>query len=146
MYITNYSSIFESDLKSFLKEIAVDEFNHPAWEDYIKDKDLTAYESGRNILIMGMDNEKIIGSCALIMVDEKTAKLNSFYVDKEYRSNGVGTYLYTIIENIAKRFEYEKIILCTYKEYEYATNFYNKNNFKIYKKEQNGEIWMEKNI
>ena len=144
MRIEFYTRQRKNDVINFLIDVAIGEFGFYEWEDYLKNKDFTPYEKKDSLFLMVLDNNKLIGTIGLLKVDDNTLKLNSFYVNKDYRNNKIGTELYDIAINFAKNNNYKKIILCTYDKFDIASKFYNNRGFYLQRKEDNGEIWLEK--
>lgn len=147
MHIEYYHESHKNNIIEFLKKIAIDEFGFSEWENYLDTKDFSPYNKDGSIFLIRFDNNNNINAtCGMLKVDEETVKLNSFYIDKEHRNLGIGSYIYNMVLNFAKTKGYKKIILCTYDEFDIATSFYKNRGFKIYKEENNGEKWLEKEI
>lgn len=146
MKIINYDDSLKTKIIDFLIEIAVCEFKHDTWLDYFKDKDFSPYKLNTSKFFIAMENDEIIATCGMLMIDSDIVKLNSFYVKSEYRYNGIGKKLFSMAIDFAIKNNYKKIILCTNNDYKLATRFYEKHGFKTYKMEDNYENWMEKII
>lgn len=143
--IITYSQNLNNDIINFLINITIDEFGHNNWLNYLQNKDFSPYLLNTSIFLIVLDeHNKIIGTCGGLKVDNETIKINSFYIAKKYRNNGIGKVLYNKILDFSKN-KYKNIILCTYKEYDIAMNFYKNNDFKVYKRDGD-EIWMKKKI
>lgn len=132
----NINKDFNKDLKKqiidFLKNQAIDEFGFVEWKDYLENKDFTPYLTNESLFVIIYDNNKIIATIAGLKKDIYTIKLNSFYVDKDYRNKKLGKYLYNLFYEFSKKY-YKTIILCTYDVFDIAYNFYQKQNFILYK-------------
>lgn len=128
-----YAPADKEQLINFLISIGVDEFDHgPEWIEYFQTKDYDQYiNNGSVCYIVKKDNE-IIATCALRNVDETTAELESFYVEKEFRGTGLAEILYDWIMRFAKKKNYKTIELCTHKEFFAAVRFYEKRGYELY--------------
>ena len=60
MQIINYEDKYKKDIIDFLIEIAVNEFNHLNWIDYLENKDFTPYLLDNSKFLIMLENEKII--------------------------------------------------------------------------------------
>ena len=78
-------------------------------------------------------NNKIIGVCAGLKKSDDVIKFNTFYVDKSFRSEGIGARLYEEFMNYAKEYKYKTIILGTCERLNLAIRFYEKRGFELYK-------------
>ena len=56
-------------------------------------------------------------------------EVKNFYVEKEYRGTGIAQDLLNILVEFAKEKGYKRLELDSYKEFERAISFYEKNNF-----------------
>lgn len=132
------------DAIKFLVQITAEEFGFPDWNNYFKHKLVEKYKVGKNAfwIVLNEDNE-IIGTCGALQEDDKTIKMNCFYINSNYRKLGIGQELYEIFLNFAQKEQYKEIILCTFKEFDIAIKFYEKRGFKLYKTEDN-EFWYKK--
>ena len=144
--IQKYNDKYKQKIIDFLINIAVNEFGFKDWLLYLKNKDFEPYKLNSSIFYFIEKNNKIIATCAAWKKDEKIIKLNSFYVDKNYRNQGIGKLLFEKTIQFAKQNNYKQIILCAHQQNEVAIKFYEKENFVIDRVEDNGEIWYKLNI
>lgn len=145
MQIIEFNEEYKDKIINFLISIAIDEFGHHNWLDYLKNKDFTPYLLNDSKFLIVLEDKKIIATIGALKVDKNIIKINSFYIDKNYRGKKLGTKLYNLILDFSKQNNYKEIILCTYDEYSIAKIFYDKNGFKLYKIDGN-EKWMKKDI
>ena len=144
--IVSYTDDLRIKIIEFLKSVAIDEFGFKEWKDYLENKSFEPYKTGcsKFLIVFNNDND-IIATIGGLKVDEKTIKLNSFYVKKEYRYHKIGTKLYNELIDYSKSMNYRCMILCTYDRYDVATKFYQKRGFKIYKNDEL-ERWYKKEL
>lgn len=143
--IVKYENKYKEEVINFLIKIAVDEFKHYNWIDYLKNKDFSPYLLDDSKFLIAIKDNEIIGTIGGLKVNNKIIKLNSFYVKDKYRHQGIGKKLYRLLLCFCKEKQYETIILCTYDEYDIAKKIYDKENFILYKEDGN-ERWMKKEI
>ncbi len=145
--IVPYQSALREEIVNFIKSIAIDEFGFKEWKDYLENKDFSSYENGESIfIIVKNESDEIIATCGGLKVDSETIKLNSLYVEKSYRGQHIGSILYQKVEEFAKEKGFKYIILCTYEKFDMAKDFYKKRGFKLYKIEEEIELWCKKEI
>ncbi len=144
--VVSYTDELRNEIVDFLKSVAIDEFGFNEWKDYLENKSFEPYKKDSSKFLVVFDNENnIIATIGGLKVDDKTIKLNSFYVKKDYRYHKIGTKLYNEIIKFSKDRNYEYMILCTYDRYDIATKFYQKRGFKIYKNDEL-ERWYKKEL
>lgn len=143
--IKKYSPKMRQQVISFLKSVAIDEFGFSEWKQYLENKDFSSYEKGESIFYVAYIGNQIIATCGGLKKDDKTIKLNSFYVDQKYRYQKIGSKLFSKFEQFAKQNGFSQVILCTYKQYEKAWHFYCKRGFYLYEKDGH-ELWCKKII
>lgn len=134
------------DVAKFLIDITSNEFGFSHWREYFEKKMPQKYKEGKNKfwIVLNAENQ-IIGTCGALQVDEKTIKMNCFYVDIKYRNCGIGNKLYDLFLEFVKKENYKTIILCTFKEFDIAIKFYEKNGFKLYETTED-EFWYKKEL
>ena len=134
--IKNYSEEYKEKVIEFFMKICIDEFGFKEWEEDIKNMDNHTYESdGGNFWIAVDKDNNVIGTIGLRNKGQSIGELKSMYVHKHYRGQNVAQKLLeTLLEFAIK---YERIILDTYKKFERAIGFYEKNGF--YNIEQIGD-------
>lgn len=84
-----------------------------------------------------LDQDKIIGTCRLVINQEK-AKLGRMVVSEEYRHRNIGSSLLKFCEDYALENNIEKIIVAAQLE---ALDFYLKNGYLV-----NSQVFYEANI
>ena len=75
------------------------------------------------------DSDEIIGTIAIMKKDKNTAELKSFYVNKNYRGNGISKKLFSTAIEYCKQINLHKIFLGTYSTMETAIHFYKNRGF-----------------
>ena len=109
-------------------KICVDEFGFKEWEEDIKNMDNNTYENnGGNFWIAIDKDNNVIGTIGLRNKGQLIGELKSMYVHKHYRGQHIAQKLLDTLLEFAVG--YEKIILYTYKRFERAIGFYEKNGF-----------------
>ncbi|MFW9823610.1 MAG: GNAT family N-acetyltransferase [Candidatus Thorarchaeota archaeon] len=101
---------------------------------------LENYDSNKDHLWVVENNSKVIGSIAIVKVDDKTAQLRWFLVEPHERNKGVGTKLMHEALSFCQNKGYNRVILGTISELEAARRMYVKNGFKLVNSETH-HIW-----
>ncbi len=144
--IKKYTEKYREQVIQFWIEICVKEFGFESWHEDIKDMDNHTYEQNNgNFWIAVNLADEVIGTIALKNIENNKGLLKSLYVKKEERKNGIAKALYNELIEFAKQNKYEIIELDTYHSFEYAIQFYKKNNFKI-KQHIDDKYIMEKQL
>ena len=91
------------------------------------------------------ENNKIIGIVSLQKYKNKIAKLRRLYINKNYREKGLGKKLLKLIEKIARKNIFQRIILNTNYDNEKSITLYEKNGFSKYKRIKS-RIYLRKNL
>lgn len=84
------------------------------------------------VFIVCENDNKIIGTIAIIRENKNIAKLKRMYLYKEYRGKGYGSMLFNFAEDWCKNNNFNKMILSTYFPFTGA-KFYEKKWFTKYK-------------
>ena len=142
MEIVKYEAIYHDKVIQFLKDVVIGEFKLTDWEEYIENKDLDVYLSGNNNFLIILENDEIIATCGLLDIGDKTGKINSFYVKKDYRRKGFGRVL-LMKQDFFAGLHFDEVILCNNKVFN-SLPFYEKFKFTPYRYETNGEIWCKR--
>ncbi|MHA2390630.1 MAG: bifunctional helix-turn-helix transcriptional regulator/GNAT family N-acetyltransferase [Promethearchaeota archaeon] len=101
---------------------------------------LENYDSNKERLWVVEKDSEIIGSIAIVSVDNKTAQLRWFLVEPYARNKGIGTKLMHEAISFCKNKGYQKVVLGTISELEAARRMYLKNGFKLVDSESH-RIW-----
>lgn len=126
--IEQYSEKYREKVIEFFLQICVDEFGFEEWKEDIINMDNHTYEnSGGNFWLAINDEYDVVGTIALKNKGQAVGELKSMYVHKHYRGQNLAQKLLDGLINYASN--YEKIILDTYKKFERAIGFYEKNGF-----------------
>jgi ribosomal protein S18 acetylase RimI-like enzyme len=100
------------------------------------------YFKNKGIFYVAEENKKIIGTLGVRRESEGIARLGRMYVTEEYRRRGIGQILLNIVLRFCKKEGYKEIILSTHPPMKAAIEFYKKNGFKEY--ERNEQILFKK--
>lgn len=147
LQIIGYDDKYKEEIVEFIKGVAINEFGFEEWRNYLDHKSFEPYKKeGSKFWIVINSSNKIIGTCGALKESEETLKLNSFYMSHDYREHGLGSKVYKLMLEYATESNYKSIILCTYEKFDIAVQFYEKRGFKIYKIEDNGEMWYKKEL
>ncbi len=144
--IIEYKKEYREKVISFWIEICIDEFGFKEWYTDIKEIKNEEYKNYNGNFWIAINNKnEVIGTIALKNLGDRNAYLKSLYVKKEYRKNGIAKELFNKVMEFAIHNNYKKIGLDTYKVFEHAIKFYEKNKFVI--KQQIGEQYiMERDL
>jgi len=83
---------------------------------------------------------KIVGTCALQKVDDKTYELTKMAVNEEYQNQGIGKVLMEKAIQIAKEMNLDKLVLYSNTHLITAVNMYSKYGFRIVQKDEHPTI------
>ena len=134
MKIVLYKDDYRREIIDFVEKIAIGEYGFDEWKDALENFDFEPYkQEGSRLWIVLDKNNKIIGVCAGLKKSDDVIKFNTFYVDKSFRSEGIGARLYEEFMNYAKEYKYKTIILGTCERLNLAIRFYEKRGFELYK-------------
>lgn len=141
--IRKYEEIDKEKVIKLVHEVLFEIFNAEARniEDLKKIKE-EYFEKG-GIFYVAEDDGKIIGTIA-VKRENNIARLKRMFVDKKYRKQKIAQKLLDKTLKFCKSKYYKKIILSTYPQMKTAIEFYKKNGFKEYKR--NEQIFFEKNL
>ena len=144
--IIEFEEEYRDKVINFWLEICVDEFQFDDWHQDIKQMDNHTYkdDNGNFWIAVNQENE-VIGTIALKNLGENKGCLKSLYVKKEYRKNGIAKQLFDRLMEFAVLNGYKKIELDTYRAFEHAIRFYQKNDF-IIKENIDDKYVMEKDL
>ncbi len=106
-----------------------EEFAPETFDKDIFDVTKFYFERGGLFWVM-VDGEKIIGSIGIVPLDNKILKLRRFYVDKEYRGQGLGKKLFQTVLTYCKKKSYKEVWLSTTPKLKAAERFYLNNGFQ----------------
>lgn len=90
------------------------------------------YYSDGGIFYVAQQDDKIIGTIAVLKDSTTTAKLRRMYVAKAHRKRGVGEQLFQHALQFCKQHHYTRLILCTYPAMKAAIAFYKNHGFHQY--------------
>lgn len=126
--IEQYSEEYRKKVIEFFLKVCVDEYGFEEWKEDIENMDNYTYiDDGGNFWIAVNEENNIIGTIGLRNKGNSVGELKSLYVHKKHREQGIAQDLLNTLINFAK--EYEKLILDTYRKFERAIRFYEKNRF-----------------
>ena len=87
----------------------------------------------------------IAGSIAIVRVDENTAQLRWFLVEKEYQHKGIGSKLMKTALDFCRENKYTDVFLWTFKGLDAARSLYDKAGFFLTEEKPNN-VWSEVEI
>lgn len=148
--IISYEDRYHNDFKKLSYEwLEKYVFVEPEDERILNDPKEVILDEGGYIFLAKTD-DKIVGTVALIKVDNDTFELAKLAVTEEYKGLKIGTKLMMKCLDVAKKENYKKIILYTNHNLEEAMALYKKFKFKEISIEENkymgSDIKMELNI
>lgn len=102
------------------------------------------YTNNNNLLIIGLYKEELISTAGLKEENKNIARIVRMSVKKEFRQKGIASLMIDELEKIAKNKGYKKIVLETTKSWKKVINFYKKNNYIEYEKEDSNIHFIKK--
>lgn len=132
--IIKFDKKYQDDMVNFILDIQQNEFGVAITLDDQPDLlNITHhYEDKGGLFLLAMDaeNEKVIGTIALVKLDENKSALKKVFVDPKYRGEyRVGQKLLDAVVEFARETDIEKIYLGSTAMMKRAHNFYKKNGF-----------------
>ena len=98
------------------------------------------YDSNKEHLWVVEKDTDIVGSIAIVKVDNEVAQLRWFLVEPYVRNKGIGTKLIHEALNFCKNKGYQKVVLGTISELKIARRIYEKNGFQLIESKTH-QIW-----
>lgn len=99
------------------------------------------YQSGKGNFWVALDEDMVVGTIALIGLDDKFGAIRKMFVDKSYRGTGLSALLMTTLIEHAKAGELQEIYLGTISIYQAAQRFYLKHGFTQIEKQELPEVF-----
>ena len=134
---------YKEKVIDFWLKICVEEYGFKEWENDIKKADNDVYKQNGGNFWIAIENENVIGTISLQYLGEGEGILKGMYVHQEYRNKKIASKLMDILLGFAIKNNYKKIKLDTYKQFEAAIKFYEKNGF-VKKQEVDNKYIYEK--
>ena len=103
-------------------------------------KFIDTYDENKERLWIVEKNNRIMGSIAIVHVNEETAQLRWFLLESEIRGRGIGKKLITAALDFCRERNYKKVMLMTSSDLITARALYTRYGFKI-KDVNKHEIW-----
>ena len=142
--IIEYQDKYSKEIVNHIRKIAMDEFEYYDWEDYFNRMSFEEYQNnGSKFWIALNDKEEVIGTIGALRISDEEVRMNSLYVNKEYRKLGIAKKLYELLINFVKQEEYQKITLRTFFKFVNAINFYEKMGFERYDQDDESYFYMK---
>ena len=143
--IIEFDQVYKDKVIDFWLKICIEEFGFKEWENDIRKADNDVYKQNGGNFWIAIENGEVIGTISLQNLGEGEGILKAMYVHQEYRNKKIASKLMDILLDFALDNKYKKIKLDTYKEFEAAIKFYEKNGF-IRKQEIDNKYIYEKEI
>lgn len=146
MKILEFDNKYRKQTIDLLIDIAVDEHNFPEWKDELLQfkNEFFKYDGGN--CWIALEGDKVVGTISLRKIDNDCAEVKNLYILKEKRgASSVGKDLFNTLVDFAKQVGYTKLRLDTYKHFDRAIKFYEKNGFYIIDDTQEHTVF-EKNL
>ena len=142
--IIEYQEKYSKDIVEHIRKIAINEFEYYDWEDYFNRMNFGEYKNEGSKFWIALNNkDEVIGTIGALKVSSEEVKMNSLYVNSDYRKLGIAKELYELLINFAKQQDYKKITLRTFFKFENAINFYEKIGFVKYDKDDESYFYMK---
>lgn len=128
--IKKFEEKYNEIVNNFVASIFVEEFNFEKYRENILTYNNKNYaKSGGLMWIAVNEEDDVIGTIAIMKKSQKSAELKTFYVDNNYRGNGISKKLYTTAIEYCKKIHVNKVFLGTYDRMETAIHFYKNRGF-----------------
>ena len=128
--IKKFEEKYNEIVNNFVASIFVEEFNFEKYRENILTYNNKNYaKSGGLMWIAVNEDDEVIGTIAIMKKSQKSAELKTFYVDNNYRGNGISKKLYTTAIEYCKKIHINKVFLGTYDRMETAIHFYKNRGF-----------------
>ncbi len=138
--IKKFEEKYNEIVNNFVASIFVEEFNFEKYRENILTYNNKNYaKSGGLMWIAVNEDDEVIGTIAIMKKSQKSAELKTFYVDNNYRGNGISKKLYTTAIEYCKKIHINKVFLGTYDRMETAIHFYKNRGFNEVKALRQGE-------
>lgn len=142
--IIEYQDKYSKDIVEHIRNIAMNEFEYTDWENFFNRMSFEEYKgTGSKYWIVLNSEYEVIGTIGALKVSEEEVRMNSLYVNKDYRKLGIAKDLYKIFIDFAKQQGYKKITLRTFFKFTNAINFYEKLGFAKYDKDDESYFYMK---
>ncbi len=133
------------NIKDFIKDIVINEFNINDWNEWFEEQEYDKLQQKPNYLVSAEKDDTLIGICSVKELSKDECLINSFYVKKSSRKNGIGSTLFKMCEDYANK--YKIITLCTDANFKDAIKFYENRNYIFdYFDNSRNELYYHKNI
>lgn len=143
--IIEYQEKYSKDIVEHIRKIAMNEFKYDDWKDYFNRMSFEEYQNeGSKFWIALNDKDEVIGTIGALKVSSEEVKMNSLYVNSDYRKLGIAKELYELLINFAKQQGYKKITLRTFFKFVNAINFYEKIGFVKYAQDKESYFYIKK--
>lgn len=142
--IIEYHDKYSKDTVDHIREIAMNEFEYADWEDYFNKMSFEEYKNdGSKFWITLNAKDEVIGTIGALKVSGEEVRMNSLYVNKDYRKLGIAKDLYERFIDFVKQQGYQKITLRTFFKFVNAINFYERMGFIKYDQDDESYFYMK---
>ncbi len=142
--IIEYQDKYSTDIVNHIRKIAMEEFEYTDWEEYFNRMSFEDYQKdGSKFWIALNEEDKVIGTIGALKISNEEIKMNSLYVNEDYRKLGIAKELYKLLIDFANEQEYKKITLRTFFKFTNAINFYEKEGFQKYDQDDESYFYMK---
>lgn len=142
--IIEYQERYSEYIINHIRKIAMDEFEYNDWEDYFNRMSFEEYQKeGSKFWIALTAKDEVIGTIGALKVSKEEVKMNSLYVNSNYRQLGIAKELYELLIKFARHQNYKRITLRTFSRFKNAINFYEKMGFIKYDKDTESYFYMK---
>lgn len=117
---------FDSTFRGYVSE---------AIYDFVKSQ-----EKNRENIWVAELNEKVVGSIAIVKVDDSTVQLRWFLIEPDIRGKGLGKQLMTTAIEFCKENNYSKVFLWTISNLKAARHLYKRYGFELTETSEH-DIW-----
>ena len=129
--IIEYSDKYKEEVVKLVNEIYENELEHHSNSGR---PDLhiipEMYQRGASNFWVAIENERLVGTIALLDEGEQRGSMHRFCVDKNFRKKGIGAQLFSALKKFAEYNGYKRIFLSTWEDKGEQHKFYAKNGFR----------------
>lgn len=133
--IVDYSTEYREDFKTLNQEWIQKYFKIEPADEYILSNPQKAILDNGGFIFFAKCGSKILGTCALQMVDDKTYELAKMAVSEKFQGLGIGRKLMDKAIQQATQIKLDKLVLYSSTELSPALNMYIKYGFRFVPKD-----------
>lgn len=132
MKIIEFDNKYRQQTIDLLIDVAVVEHNFPEWEEEFLSFKNEFFKHDSGNCWIALEDDMVVGTISLRKINKDCAEIKNLYILKEKRGvSPIGQDLLNTLFDYARQIGYSKLRLDTYKQFDRAIRFYEKNGFYI---------------